>query len=269
MSEREEIQFFEKFYLSKTDYYVYNNPNVGVFGQDFVRFGSPGKNQLIIPNANFGQTFRNSSITAVDGQLGLGLIDKLMDKVDPPIITAIKSGILDNPIVSIFYDHEEIHSSSNAAGVITFGALDTVNCDRNVIYGPATENMNLILIEQTVVGDEQFSQDWTASIEPSLNVLSFPSSIRDAIIRKTNATNAYSDYNVDCNTKISLNLTIEHTVFTLTEKELIKKFGDNFCILDIGSDAYGPVLGSPWIEAVCNIFDYGSNRLGFAKVISS
>ena len=74
----------------------------------------------------------------IDSVMGLGFTATNPDGIDPPIITAIKSGILDSPVVTIFLKNDEAGSSNGNCRVITYGTVDTMNCDRNIVYGPST-----------------------------------------------------------------------------------------------------------------------------------
>ena len=255
----------------KTNYSYVDNPSKGIYGQDFVRFGNTGGDQLVIPNAMFVQSYITVGDDISDGVIGLGFTEQSTDLIDSPIMTAIKAGILDNPIITVFLKGQEGNSSSNS-GTITYGALDTANCDSNVVYEPlGLPNVFSANISSTSLGSKKFFGNWPALVESGSSTLMGPSYVVDAFAKEINATynSQYYFYTVDCNVKFSLNLTIGDTMYTLTEKQMVTHY-DNMCVFELipfGSNIW--TLGKQWFEVVCNVLDYGNKRIGFTKVISS
>ena len=250
-----------------TNYSYGANSANGVYGQDFVRFGNTGADQLVIPNAMFAQSLIEVGDGIYDGIMGLNLMGD-NNTVDSPIMTAIKAGILDNPVITIVFKHQGIISSNG--GVITFGAIDTANCDRNVAYQPLTTPDSFrVSVKGASLGSSQFSGNWEASIDTGTGILLGPSSVVNAFAKEINGSYDSSDglYGVDCGVKFNMNLTIGTTVYTLTEKEMILNYNKQcfFGLLPHSTDRW--ILGDPWFTKVCNIFDYGNKRMGFAKAI--
>ena len=256
----------------KTNYSIEGIPDFGIYGQDFVRFGSPGTNQLVIPNAFFGQDLTNFESSVVDGIISLGFSAQNSDGVDTPIITAINSGILDNPVVTILLRNQKTSVQNKNDGVITYGAIDTVNCDRNIIYEPLRDpNIFEVTLKAASLGSTQFSDGWNARIDTTSAFIMANQSIVEAFAKEVNATtNAeYGTYSVDCDAKFKFNLTIGSTVYTLTEQEMAINY-DGTCIFGLAIvDDPSWILGYPWFRTVCNIFDYGNKRMGFASVKNS
>ena len=255
----------------KTNYYLSNNSSHGVYGQDFVRIGNTGGDQLVIPNSMFGQTLTRTGIMAFDGIMGLGFTAENPDGVDSPIITAVKSGILDYPVVTLFFRGVGYFEISDKGGVATFGAVDTVNCDRNVIYEPSTDpNKFQISLKKASLGSSQFSGNWNAVLTTNYIVLIAPQQIVEAFAKEVNATSYDGTYYIDCNTKLNLELTIGNTVYTLTEKQMLVSDDEGGCLFALypsTDDTWA--LGDPWLQGFCNILDYGNKRIGFANITSS
>ena len=76
-----------------TNYSFTYGSTSGFYGQDVVGFGSLGKDQLLIPNALFGQIV-SDPVYGDNSVVGLGFTAQNPDGLDPPIITAVNSGIL-------------------------------------------------------------------------------------------------------------------------------------------------------------------------------
>ena len=255
----------------KTNQYLNNNSSYGIYGQDFIRVGVSGRDQLVIPNSMFGQTLIPTEIVGFDGVMGLGFTAENPDGVDSPIITAVKSGILDYPVVTLFFRHIPLYNSTTNGGVITYGAVDTVNCDRNIVYEPlANPNKFEISIKGASLGSSQFSGNWSALIDSTYFSIVTPSYISDAFAKEVNATAKSGLYFVDCNVKFNVQITIGTTAYTLTEKTMVVNAGSFGCYLALytnNDEAW--VLGIPWIESFCNVLDYGNKRVGFATPTTS
>ena len=205
--------------------------------------------------------------------MGLGFPENSPDNIESPIITAVNSGILDTPVVTLFFKSQGPYSTSNAGGVITYGALDTVNCDRNIVYEPlASPNKFEIFLTKAALGSREFSGNWNTSIDTTMEILTAPRSIVQAFAQELGAdyNTLLNYYTIDCGIKFNLNLTIGNTVYTLTEKEMTTKYSSDTCLFALG-DVYDDkwTLGATWFMGFCNIFDYSNQRIGFASVIGS
>ena len=255
-----------------TNYFLYNNSNYGMYGQDFVRFGNIGANQLVIPNTMFGQLSEYIIDKSADGILGLGSTAESPDGIAPPIINAINLGILDYPVVSIFLKERKTSSTDSNGGVITFGNLDTVNCDREVVYEPLIDpNGFEISVLGAALGSKQFSGNWSAILDTGSSFILAPPEVAVAFANEIGATYNYSfdAYTIDCNVRFNMNLTIGSTVYTLTEKNMVLNFYENICLLELLPRSGGVwFLGCPWFRTVCNILDYNKRRVGFANIIN-
>jgi len=262
-----------KFNSSKSSTYKptnYSYFGAGIFGQDVIRFGNLGTDQLVIPNAMFAQYSGSTRSTIIGmGTIGLGTITD-MPNVDSPIITAIKSGILDNPVVTLHLKHVGRYNQSDNGGSITYGALDTVNCDPSVAYEPIRDpHYFQFYLKKVSLGSTEFSGNWNTFLALNSIGIAAPNYIVDALAKEINATRPGGNY-VDCNVTFSFSLVIESTTYTMTEKELVEHNDYGSCSLNIyGSGSEVWTLGSPWLTTVCTVLDYGKNRVGFAKIISS
>lgn len=256
-----------------TGIYILNESFYGVYGQDFVRLGNTETDQLIIPNAMFAQRPATGDPFTVDGVMGFGFTAENPDMVDPPIVTAVKAGILDRPIVTLVLKGVRENASNNTGGVITYGAVDTVTCDRNVVYEPlSSPNSFSFILKKVTFGGAEFTGDWDATIDSTYRFITGPDSVINAFYEEINAT---YNYNlgvsvVDCDIKFNLNFTIGSTVYTVTQKELVMYYNKDICyveLLQLHSQTW--TFGYPWLRTFCNVLDYGSKRVGFSKIITS
>lgn len=77
-------------------------------------------------------------------------------------------------------------------------------------------------------------------------------------------------YMIECQAKPSLNLTIGDHVYTIEAVNLIAEIDVNFCIMTmfpISGHGLGSqmILGDPFIRQYCNIYDYNTKQIGFAR----
>ncbi|KAK5973218.1 Eukaryotic aspartyl protease, partial [Trichostrongylus colubriformis] len=106
------------FTSSKSSSYVQNGQHwsiqygtgaaVGFLGEDTVRFGGKGSNQLVVPNTVFGQATSLAAFFAdqpIDGILGLAFKTIAVDGVTPVFINAVNQGLVDQPIFTVFLEH--------------------------------------------------------------------------------------------------------------------------------------------------------------------
>ncbi|KAH7693941.1 Protein ASP-1 protein7, partial [Aphelenchoides avenae] len=72
----------------------------------------------------------------IDGLLGLGWPGRAIDRATPPFQNFAKD--LDQPIFSIWLDHQLHYYHVTLDGAITFGALDTDHCQPQWDYVPVS-----------------------------------------------------------------------------------------------------------------------------------
>ncbi|ETN75914.1 eukaryotic aspartyl protease [Necator americanus] len=137
----------------------------GFYGNDTVRFGSEGKNQLVVPGTWFGQAEHIDRFFAnlhLDGIVGLGFTELSNEGVVPPIIRAIDLGLLDKPIFTVYFknvgDKEGVYG-----GAFTWGGLDPDHCDDEIAYVRLTDAKQWQFRLQSVSSrDYHLSSGWEA-----------------------------------------------------------------------------------------------------------
>ncbi|GMR57389.1 hypothetical protein PMAYCL1PPCAC_27583, partial [Pristionchus mayeri] len=107
----------------------------GFLGQDTARFGTTSAD-LTVPKCTFGQAtsiaafFKND---VIDGILGLAFQALAVDNVKPPFIEAIDQKLVDQPLFTVWLEHEG-NKENVAGGIYTYGAVDTTNCGSVIAY---------------------------------------------------------------------------------------------------------------------------------------
>ncbi|KAL6743362.1 hypothetical protein Aduo_016407 [Ancylostoma duodenale] len=248
---------------------------VGFLGEDTVRFGGIGTNQLVVPNTVFGQATSLAAFFAdqpIDGILGLAFPTIAVDGVTPPFFNAVDQGLVDQPIFTVFLEH--VGAQDNVyGGVYTYGGLDTKNCGPVLAYQPlSSATYYQFKLDSVASGSYSSNKGWQAISDTGTSLLAAPTSIASSIAQANGATYDADDevYFIDCNTKPSLDLTIGGNKYTINAANFVIPSGDGRCLLAIfgtNTFGFGPawILGDPFIRQYCNVYDVGQQQIGFAN----
>jgi hypothetical protein len=256
----------------------------GFLGNDTVRLGDAGTQQLVIPNTIFGQANELDAFfeeeEMIDGVLGLAFQELAVDGVVPPLINAIKQGLLDQPIFTVYLT-EDGAVDNQPGGVFTYGGMDTQHCSSQVTYVPLS-NASYFQFPIGSVTVGSLSQSckngcpWQAISDTGTSFLGAPQDVSDNIADVVDAIWDDNDgvYYIDCNWKADpVQIVIGSQTYTIPVKQLIVPTGNNdgrcyWAFMPMTNNGMGPswVLGDPFIRTYCNIFDLGQKRIGFAQV---
>ncbi|EYB87702.1 hypothetical protein Y032_0258g430 [Ancylostoma ceylanicum] len=108
----------------------------GFYGNDTVRFGDAGTNQLIVSGCQIGQADQIADFFAghpMDGVLGMSFSALSTTGAVPVFERAYKLGLVD-PVFTVYMKSAGHHAENVFGGVFTYGGLDTENCDEKVVY---------------------------------------------------------------------------------------------------------------------------------------
>uniref|UniRef100_A0A0N4ZPI8 Peptidase A1 domain-containing protein n=1 Tax=Parastrongyloides trichosuri TaxID=131310 RepID=A0A0N4ZPI8_PARTI len=275
-----------KFDSSKSSTYVKNGQSWtiqygsgdanGFLGQDTVTFvGSNGN--LAIPKTVFGQAQQISSDFAndpTDGILGLAFTSLAVDNVVPPIIAAINQGLLNKPLFTVHLMHDG-GVNGNPGGVFTYGDIDSTNCGPVIAYQKlSSATYWQFKIKSIAMGSASYATGWDVISDTGTSLIAAPQSIADALASAASATYSEQDgaYLLSCSAKIpDMTIVIGSNTYTIPAAKLIDDvgLGNGQCFfgvfgMDIGM-GLSFILGDPFIESYCNIFDIGNQRIGFAQ----
>ncbi|VDM64309.1 unnamed protein product [Angiostrongylus costaricensis] len=160
-----------------------------------------------------------------DGIFGLAWPAISVGNVTPPMQNLLPS--LDAPLFTVWLDRKLNVSMGGSGGLITYGAIDTTNCDLNVTYVPLTsETYWQFSIDGFSVGS--FSEINTEDVisDTGTSWIGGPSYIMDAVVDQTDAQYnwEYGIYTVDCSTMMDqpdLQFTINGVTYNITSEEYI------------------------------------------------
>jgi len=229
-----------------------------------------------------GQTFGAAAGIAevfgyfpVDGILGLGWPAISENDVVPPFQNLMPQ--LDSALFTVWLDRHVKPSEGQAGGLITYGAIDGVNCDSTITYTKVTsETYWQFRIDGFGIGSYKNKRSKQVISDTGTSFLYGPSKDVDQIIKITNADYDFSTglYTVPCSSVKdvpALTFTVSGVDLQVPATEYITdlELGDGNCALGLeynDDDApFGWLLGDAFIRSNCNIYDVGNERIGFAK----
>ncbi|TKR87244.1 hypothetical protein L596_011674 [Steinernema carpocapsae] len=210
----------------------------------------------------------------VDGILGLGWPALAEDNVVPPMQNVLNQ--LDQPLFTVWMDRHVKQTHGGNGGLITYGAVDTQNCDSQVNYVPLTSLTYWQFAQDGIqVGSYKYNRQDQVISDTGTSYLYMPTEVMESVANELGAQLDWDSdsYTVDCNGKYpDVNLIIgghKHTIPSV-EYVLDLGLGNGKCTLAMaGQDTggYGPswILGDTFIRSFCQVYDIGGKRIGFAK----
>ncbi|KAH7709863.1 CBN-ASP-1 protein [Aphelenchoides avenae] len=256
----------------------YGHDHVGGYlGADVVNLGG----DLV----DLNQTFAIANVVPeaferqpLDGMLGLGWPAISADNVQPPVFQILNQ--LDKPLFSVWLDRHVEPSSGVPGGLITYGAVDTQNCDTQVDYVPLSREAGwqfqwdgFSVGKRNFPGKQHVISDtgtgWLRLLTPHFIALVFDRGAYNYV---------YDVYTTDCDDRNFLPdivLTIGGKKYNIpaTEYLLDLGIGGNQCVF-MAADSFSStspfdkpaiVLGDVFIRTYCNVYDIGQKRIGFSK----
>ncbi|KAF8381092.1 asp-6, partial [Pristionchus pacificus] len=247
----------------------------GFLGQDTVRFGTDA-GALTVPKCTFGQAtsiaafFKNE---VIDGILGLAFQSLAVDNVKPPFIEAIDQKLVDQPLFTVWLEHEG-NKENVPGGIYTYGAVDTDNCGPVIAY-QALSSATYFEFKMTTIGLGSYSNSkgWQVISDTGTSLIAGPKAIVDQIGEAAGAKfdRTIGLWIVDCKANLpTLDIVIGSTTYSIDTSNFIIPATALKCglaIQDFNGGGFGPswILGDPFIRQYCQIYDVGNKRMGFAK----
>jgi hypothetical protein len=245
----------------------------GKLGIDTLRFAT-----LSITDQMWGYATSIATVFGyqpVDGIMGLGWPALAVDSVVPPMQNLLPQ--LDSPVFVAWLDLRGLVFGDNRGGLMTYGALDTVNCDSQINYVTLSSRTYWqFTIGGFSIGSQSATQNFEVISDTGTSWIGGP---QRNIAQIVNATNACYDaqnqiYYVPC----AAMATLPPLVFTIGGNQY--PIPANEYVLDLGlgggncaitffafnGGGFGPawILGDTFIRQYCNVHDIGQGRIGFA-----
>jgi hypothetical protein len=229
-----------------------------------------------------GQTFGLAESIAdvfgyqpVDGILGLGWPKLAVDNVVPPMQNALPQ--LDKKLFSVWLDRKLQLSQGGNAGMITYGALDTTNCDATTSY---VKLSSLTYWQFPITGFSMGSYNNAKKAQvisdTGTSWLGAPQADINGMIAATGAQYDFENgvYTVPCSKKglPDMVFTIGGKKYNIPQVEYVLdlQLGNGNCVItafSMDGGGFGPdwILGDTFIRTYCNVYDIGNQQIGFSK----
>ncbi|KAK0414658.1 hypothetical protein QR680_011552 [Steinernema hermaphroditum] len=211
----------------------------------------------------------------IDGIMGLGWPALAVDNVVPPMQNLLPQ--LDKPLFTVWLDRKVKLDHGGPAGRITYGGLDTQNCDSTVNYVSLTSKTYWQFAQDGFqIGSYKYTNLNQVISDTGTSWIGAPQIVLDNVATITGGKfdDQNNFYTVPCDTKNlpDLVFTIGGQNYHVPQVEYVLDLGvgNGQCVLTflpMTSNGYMPswILGDTFIRSFCNVYDIGQGRIGFAK----
>ena len=212
-------------------------------------------------------------IGSFDGICGMAFRKISVDDLEPPFITAVRQGVLDEPVFAFFLE------TTGENGELSLGAMDKSHYSGPVTYLPLTaESYFEIQMDSMTAGGAPITAVSRAVFDTGTSLFAGPVADVAAFAKSVGASPfplQPKEYLIDCAkvpTLPELEVAIAGTTFALTGAQYTLNV-EGVCLLaftgiDIPAPA-GPlwILGDPFLRVWYAAFDVVQNRVGLAKAM--
>ncbi|CAD5221776.1 unnamed protein product [Bursaphelenchus okinawaensis] len=240
----------------------------GAYATDKWTIGSQNVTALALNNYRFGlatslgDKFQTYALDGVFG-LGRGLNPKSF------IVDAIEKNLLDEPLVSIYFKDLGYNQNGKVGGAVTFGGIDNEHCGIVLDFVPLTSTYQWEFRIASGNLNGNYARGGLAITDTGSAYIHLPYSYLYQFTSSVGATYDYynSIYKVNCTVDFTFAITIGKREYKIDKKHLINEYQPNKCELMVDQTGYWDehdwILGVPFAEAYCQIFDF-SGKLGLA-----
>ena len=247
-----------------------SGPVSGVFSADDVAIGD-----LKLKDYTFAEVDKTSGLGIgyilgkFDGILGLGWDSISVGHVKTPMKALVESGKLPKPIFAFYL-------GNNQPGELLFGGVDPKHYTGDFSFVPlSSATYWQIKLDAVKLGSDTVSSVPSAIVDSGTSLLAGPKDDVAKIAAKLGAKSILGkEYVVDCSAKLpDLTFTLGGKDYTLSQPDLILQQSGSQCILGLtGIDVPAPrgplwILGDVFMRKYYVQFDWGQQRLGFAKSV--
>jgi cathepsin D len=246
----------------------------GFTGKDTVTFAG-----IKVADQTFGQATSLAnffSCQSLDGIMGLGYPGLASTRATPVINNMINQGLLDQPLFAVWMTRES--KEGEIGGEITVGGTDPTHYTGDITYQPVTQQLYwMIHMDGIQVGTTVLKPagGYKVISDTGTSLLAGPTAAVQKICTALGGVyqSQYGLYFVDCNTskRDPIQLVFQGKTFDITAESYILPLeeGSTQCFLGIqpfnGGTSLDWILGDTFIRNWYQIYDFGNNRIGFAK----
>uniref|UniRef100_A0A7E4VLA8 Peptidase A1 domain-containing protein n=1 Tax=Panagrellus redivivus TaxID=6233 RepID=A0A7E4VLA8_PANRE len=210
----------------------------------------------------------------IDGYFGVGFKVDDVDQMIPPLWNIANQ--LDQQIFTVWLDRKPKISYGSSGGQVTFGGLDTLNCDATFNWVPVTNPGKWeYKIDQFSISSYTDKKATAAFSDTGKSFIGVPYWVMNKIEKFTKADYDWQDnlYEVHCETTglPDLVFTIGGIEYRVPQSEYVLNLNrhNGMCVLavyEIDGQGFNPtwVLGDTFIRSYCQAYDMANQRVGFS-----
>jgi len=212
-----------------------------------------------------------------DGILGMAYPTIAVDKITPPFQLLLAQGSITTPVFAFY-----LSTDTSATGELMLGGYDPKHYSGVIQWAPVTQQTYWeTKLDYLKLGTTSETTVTKVILDTGTSTLAGPVADVKAIADAIGATTVIpgEEYAIACAKKYSLpdlHIGIGGVDYVIHGPDyLIEEAGDPLCVLGIiGIDIPAPtgplwIMGDVFIRQYYTIFDYGNNRLGFAKSVGA
>ncbi|KAG8985307.1 hypothetical protein FRB90_004793 [Tulasnella sp. 427] len=213
------------------------------------------------------------------GLIGLGFESEAQSKATPWFINLSNAGALESNVFSFYMSRESAEGSE-----LCVGCYDSSKFSGDIEYfplypgGSSQKNWDITAsrAQGLTVGGQVVTSNFTATIDSGTSKIIVPPSVAEALYSQIPGAEPEDGvYVVPCSSAPSLEVGISFssaTVFNIAPSELVVSTpvdsGSDKCIaliISSGSEDGMVLIGDTFISSWYSVFDYGNQKIGFAK----
>ncbi|CAD5227871.1 unnamed protein product [Bursaphelenchus xylophilus] len=243
----------------------------GFYGKDNWTLGISSGEPLSVDGFKFGlvttlgQKYNKS---AFDGVLGLSRSRNPKSFA----VQAIESGLLDEPLMSLHFKFGGYDKHGRLGGALTLGGLDHDNCGFVKSWIPVEDNAAWIFkIDRPVLNGHPLKGALALS-DTSSAYLHGPFEWIYPFARGIGADYVTNKdiWVTGCDANFTVTFDIGKHTYNLPWESLVQEVSPDHCELMVKATGYTPytwVLGAPFAQAYCHVYDFEKGRIGFAEIL--
>jgi hypothetical protein len=251
----------------------------GFLGKDIAHVaGIDVKGQVFGQANHLAQFFAGQPM---DGIMGLGYPQISQDHVTPVLVNMIDQKLIQKPIFTVWMGKTNDYQKSELAGELTFGDIDASRYTGDITYQPVTkEGYWQMSMDSVRVNGQEFKKrfgSYAVISDTGTSLAAGPSEVVSAIGKAVGGQYMPNQglYLVDCDPtgKPDVEFVFQGKTFAVGPDSYILKVSANQCVLGFQPMPFANgldwILGDTFIRDWYQIYDYGNDRVGFAKAVKA
>jgi len=213
-----------------------------------------------------------------DGICGMAFQTISVDGVQPPFVSMIKAGLVDQPLFGVF-----LSNGDGTVGELCLGDIDTSKFSGDLMYEElVSESYWEVGLTSVTMNGQSVTSATKGVVDTGTSIFAGPTADVAAIAAKVGAQPTPvnpDEYTIDCS--LVPNLPVlefvlasgqNYTFNPLDYVDEVTEGGVTMCLFGMtGIDIPAPrgplwILGDMFIRRFYTVFDYGNERVGFARV---